>query len=123
MVETPADKIDIEDYDSIDSYIDDALEAGWTLEAEDFEGRPCAYCGDLIDYADVMGDPEFDVPTYDIRVTDPDADGPEPYIDRHYFCSADCRDTARRSTEWHLTGQTEHVEPDRIHIDDVEGMI
>lgn len=123
MVKSPNENSDIDDYDDPAEYIDAALEEGWTLEADDFEGRPCAFCGELIDYADVMGDPDHEVPTYDIQVADPDAGEDEPYVDRHYFCSTDCRKSARGSVEWHLRGQTEHAAPDWIHVDDVDGVV
>ena len=120
-MKSPADEHDIEDFDSVEEYIGACMDTGYTIEAADFEGRPCAFCGELIDFARVMRDPDVDVPTHDIEVGDPETGENEPYVDRHYFCSEDCRDEATGSVEWFFNGQTEHVEPDRIHVDDLEG--
>lgn len=121
MVEGPGDKIDEDDYDSIEEYIADAMAEGYTIEASDFEGRPCSYCGELLDFAEWMQNPDS-VETWDIRVQDPDQSEPEPYYARYYFCSETCRKEARKDEGW-LTGESAHGEEDRIHKDELEGMV
>lgn len=113
---SPKDKVDIEDFDSVGEYIAAAMEAGYTIEAEDFEGRPCSYCGTLIDFVDW---PE-NVVAWDIREQDPD-DPPTGYYHRNYFCSDECKSNAMRDEAW-LSGEASHGEADVIHEDDLEGM-
>lgn len=123
MVETPGDDVDPEDYDDLATYIHDAMADGYTIEASDFEGRPCSYCGDLLDFAEWQRNPDA-VVTWDTRVHDPDCDEPEPYVHRDYFCSEECREQANRDVEWlqNIDGR-KHDDGDRIHVDDVEGRI
>lgn len=121
MVETPDEKIDEDEFDSVEEYIAACMDAGYTIEAEDFEGRPCSYCGELLDFAEWMRDPDA-VVTWDIRVHEPDEPEPEPYFARYYFCSEECRDNATRDDGW-LTGETDYGEPNHIHEDDVEGHV
>lgn len=119
MAKGPSDEIDVEDYDDLEAYIADAMAEGWTLEAEDFEGRQCAYCGDLIPFVDW---PEG-VVTWDTEVVDPDTGETEPYIQRDYFCSEGCRHDAKRDAEWLQNPQDRPDEGDRIHVDDVDGRV
>ena len=106
----PSEKVDIEEYDSLGAYLSDAMDAGYTLEAEDFEGRDCAYCGETIPFVDWPDG----VVTWDVRVHDPDEDEPEPYYARYYYCSEECRHDAKLEPE-------SHAEPTMIHVDDIEG--
>lgn len=117
MVETPADKLDIEDYDDIETYIADAMAEGYTLEAADFEGRQCAYCGETIPFAEF---PDAAV-TWDVPIQEPGCE-PSGYVARHYFCSDDCRSDAKRDVQWNVDGEW-HEEPDRIHEDDIAGRV
>lgn len=107
-------------YDDVRDAIEDAMAEGIEVTGEDFEGRPCAYCGGLIDYAELMQNPDKEIPTYHIRVHDPDEPEPEPYVDQYYFCSEECRDEARSSMEWH-TSPDDRDAVDRIHEDRLEG--
>lgn len=121
MVEGPSDKIDKDDYDSVAEYITDAMAEGYTIEASDFEGRPCTWCGDLLDFAEWMQDPSV-VVTWDIRVQDPDESEPEPYYARYYYCSEECKKADRRAV-MENSGMHPYGEEDRIHVDRLEGNV
>lgn len=116
-MKSPIDNLDKdpEDYDSVREYIADCMEAGYTIEAEDFEGRPCSYCGELIDFVDWPDN----VVIWDIRVHDPDKDEPEPYVARYYFCSEDCKQESCSDEDW-LSGEGKYGEEDRLHIDEID---
>lgn len=113
----PSDKIDVDDYDDLREYISDAMAEGYTIEAEDFEGRPCAYCGDTIPFVDW---PEG-VVLWQTAVVDGETGGKEPYIQRDYFCSEECKHDAMRDAEW-LADENgrRHDDGDRIHVDELE---
>lgn len=117
MVETPSDKIDKEDYENPTEYIEDAMEEGWTLEAEDFEGRRCAYCGEVLPFVDWPDGVE----TWDTPVLEPDSLEREPYVQRDYFCSEECIREARTDSHWLQSAHNRYDEGDRIHVDDLEG--
>lgn len=119
MVKGPGDKIEKQDYDSIEEYIADAMAEGYTIEAEDFEGRPCSFCGELLDFAVWMRDPDA-VVTWDIRSHDPDEPEPEPYYFRYYYCSTECR-TDAETVIVEQGSYEEFGEPDHIHKDELEG--
>lgn len=108
--------------DDLENHIRSQLAEGIEVTAAAFEGRPCAKCGDLIDYAELMQTPGAEIPTYEIRVHDPDAVEPEPYVDRYYFCSEACRDAAKSSTDWHMADDDRDA-VDRIHVDRLEGNV
>lgn len=109
MVQSP-DDIDPEDYDSIAEYLQDAFAEGFTIEAEDFEGRECDYCGDVIPFD---GWPE-NVVMWDIPVQEPDDDEPDDYYARYYFCSEECKREFQRDAD-------ASADPDMIHEDELEG--
>lgn len=114
MAETPKDKIDIEDFDSVEEYISAAMNEGWTITAEDFEGRPCAYCGELLEFVDW---PE-NVVTWDIRIG---VEEKTEYFQRSYFCSEDCKKDAQYDEEW-LRDGSPYDEGDRLHESELEDM-
>jgi len=113
----PSDNIDKDDYDRVEEYISDAMAEGYTIEADDFAGRQCSYCGEVIPFHEW---PE-NVVMWDTRVQEIGKDEPEPYIQRDYFCSEQCKLDAQRDEAWlrHEDG-ARHDEGDRIHVDDVE---
>ena len=95
-MKSPGDKIDPADYDDVATYIAEAMAEGYTIEADDFEGRPCAYCGEVIPFADWPQN----VVTWDTPVVDPETGEKDPFIHRDYFCSEDCRSAAKHDGEW-----------------------
>lgn len=103
--------------DDIEEFIVEKMEEGLKIEAEDFEGRQCSYCGETIPFTDFPDG----VVTWDIRVQDPGED-PEPYFARHYFCSEDCKKSAQYDEEWTRNG-SEYEDPDMVPEDQLEGRV
>lgn len=102
-------------FDDLAEDIRERMEEGILVTAEDFEGRPCAYCGELIDFVDWPDN----VVTWDVRVQEPGRDEPDPYVHRFYFCSESCKSAYERSEE-HLQGDASHGEFDEIHVDELD---
>ena len=96
--------------DDIREAIEEAMEEGFEVTAEDFEGRDCAYCGDLIPFTEW---PE-NVVTWDIRVQEP-GEPKEPYFARYYYCSEECKKKAK-----HQGQDVEVADPDIIHEDEID---
>lgn len=115
MVETPGDKIDPDEYDDVGEYIADAMAEGYTIEAEDFEGRPCAYCGEMIPFVEW---PE-NVVMWDTEVQDMETGEKPGVIVRTYFCSEECKSSAVWDEEFVRNG-SEYQDPDRIDEDQLE---
>lgn len=116
-MKSPKDRVDIDDYDSVEEYIAAAMKEGYVIEAEDFEGRPCAYCCETIPFTDFPDG----VVTWDVRVQDP-GEEPEPYFSRNYFCSEDCKKSAQYDEEW-LRNGSECQDTDMVPEDQLEGMV
>lgn len=105
MVETPKDKLDADEYDDLEAWIGDAMAEGYTIEAEDFEGRECQYCGETIPFVDW---PEA-VVFWDVQLIDSDE-----YYARYHFCSDDCKKSAMWDEDW-------SAEWEELHEDELEG--
>jgi len=108
----------MDEYDSLVEYVSDAMADGYVIEAEDFEGRQCAYCGDMTPFVDFPDGVE----TWDVTVQEPNLDEPEPYVHRHYFCSEICKSDAKRDILWNTEPQW-HEEPEVIHVNELEGKV
>lgn len=93
-------------------------EDGIEVTGEDFEGRPCSYCGETIDFAEWQRDPDAAV-TWDIQIGDPETGETDDAVARHYFCSQECKRAAQRDEDW-IRGDAEHGEPDRIREEDLD---
>lgn len=91
MAKTPKDKLNIDDYDSVERWIADALDEGWTIEGEDFEGEQCHRCGEIVPFAEVQQDPDALI-IWDVELKDT----PDEYA-RRYFCSDECKKAAQRA--------------------------
>lgn len=114
MVKTPKEKVDIDDFDSVEEYIGAAMSGGWTLEAEDFEGRDCAYCGETIPFDEWSEN----VVMWDIPVQEPGEEATGYYM-RRYFCSDGCKREFMCDGEMARNGSP-HQDADELHEREME---
>jgi hypothetical protein len=116
----PNNNNDQDDYDSIEQYIADAMADGYTIEADDFEGRECACCGEIIPFTDWPNN----VVQWDIGERDMESNEDTNYFYRYYFCSEDCKKDAQElayTEGWPVSGKYGH--PDHIAEENSKGMI
>jgi hypothetical protein len=99
--------------DHLEEYICDQLENGIEVTADDFEGRQCFYCGEMVSFVDVQQDPDALV-TWDVQVL-----GDPNRYHRDYFCSEECKSDAMRDPSY-LAGGSEYGDSDVLKTDDLE---
>lgn len=120
MVKSPADDVDMEDFDNVVDYLVACEGQGYTIEGSDFEGRPCAYCGTTIEFVEMQRDPDSYV-LWDVETMEPETGEKGPYYHRYYFCSESCKKDAQKEIAYE-GGFDMHGEQDVIHEDQLEGM-
>ena len=95
--------------EDVEEYIREQMGEGIEVDADDFEGRECAYCEDTIPFTDWPENVVF----WDVRIQEP-GEEPSEYFARYYLCSNSCKRELQRdpdaSAEW-----------DEIHEDNLEG--
>jgi len=102
--------------DDIEEYIRDKLENGIEVTADDFEGRPCFYCGEIIPFAEVQQNPDA-VVTWDVQVM-----GEPDTYHRDYFCSSECKSNAMTDPDY-LRDGSEYGDSDVLNIEMLDGKI
>jgi len=73
--------------DDLAEYIREQLEESKVVTADDLDGRPCTWCGDLIPFAEWERAVVWDVPEM----------GNKEYVHRYHYCSEACLDADREA--------------------------
>lgn len=93
--------------EDVAEHIAEQLAEPTKMTAEDFEGRLCCYCGEMVPWDDLV--------TWDIQIHEaPD------WVARNYFCSEECKRDSMNDAAFNKGEKTYYGEHDEIKKEDLD---